>query len=155
MHAIKLLNIYWISIANLALSSPVTTAEKKIAVKQVYSSYKTKESWLFRIQIFSQRHSMSRSWWVTQWTRTSVHPKSSYHVTLLQDCPSMKIDIRTNTKGQCSKTGSNRVTSGQPKNMALWWSGWTQRCRLSEEWKSCSTFWQCSTNIIYHHQAFE
>lgn len=27
------------------------------------------------------------------------HPKSSYHVTLLQDCPSMKIDIRTNTKG--------------------------------------------------------
>lgn len=49
MHAIKLTDIYWISTAYLALSSPASKAEKKISSYKIYSSYK---SWLFKLQIF-------------------------------------------------------------------------------------------------------
>lgn len=114
MHAAKLLNIYWILIANLASSSPVTKAEKKnVSSYEVYISYKIKEPGLFRIQIFWETFLF---WVVIEETIGNPADKIPNTPQQFLPCnplprlflrnPSMKTDSLTNTKGQCSKRDS-------------------------------------------------
>lgn len=64
--------------------------------------------------------------------------------------------VTVNTKGQFSKRDSTwESNQGNPRpwlsdDLAL-----SSDIDSPEEWKSYRTFWQSSTNIIYHNQAFK
>lgn len=125
-----MLNIYQISIANLALYAPVTNPEKIYTSSyKVYISYKIKEFKLFVTQIFQETFLL---WAYTEETMSNPVDKIPKRPRQVLPCnplarlsltsPAMKMD--SITKGDAVKGILHGVKSEKTKNMAFRCSGW-------------------------------